>query len=346
MQNIDKKSLISRIVVIFALDMILDISRHKFYEGLIFLLIIATIGVANGFVMVDEAVASATITSAPLQPMLRDFTLDHPLLAAIISYVLIVATSLRLTRATIIHQLFQLGSLATMALSAVVIIGLGIHGNILSTVIVAYLASEAINRICYCVAPESTLHYQFTAFMALGAMPLFDSSMLAPALLAPIVIILSRKKLREIFVAIIGLLLPAFIYCYTSWCQGAGFLSGITTMWEGMLTPSALADGNYLSLPRLIMLGMVAFVQICTSLIYFSDRLTLSLTSREIWKMLQVIVLLFTTCFVVLPSTSPASFLVLGLCISVMAPLVFNKFSGALSMVAFYTLLIIAIWAM
>ncbi|MBO5972879.1 MAG: hypothetical protein J6Q07_07710, partial [Alistipes sp.] len=161
-------------MVIFALDMILDIARHKFYEGLIFLLIIATIGVANGFVMVDEAVASATITSAPLQPMLRDFTIAHPLLAAIISFVLIVGTSLRLTRATIIHSLFQIGSLATMALSAVIIIGLGIHGNILSTAIVAYLASEAINRICYCVAPEATLHYLFTAFMALGAMPLFD----------------------------------------------------------------------------------------------------------------------------------------------------------------------------
>ncbi|MBO5971855.1 MAG: hypothetical protein J6Q07_02455, partial [Alistipes sp.] len=133
---------------------------------------------------------------------------------------------------------------------------------------------------------------------------------------------------------------------YICWCQGASFLSGIIEMWDGMLTPSALADGNYLSLPRLIMLGLVAFVQICTSLIYFSDRLTLSLTSREIWKMLQIIVILFTSCFVVLPSTSPASFLVLGLCISVMAPLVFNKFAGALSIVAFYTLLCVAIWAM
>lgn len=326
--------------------MILDIARHKFYEGLLFLLVIATIAVASGFVMVDEAVANATITSAPLQPMLRDFTIEHTAMAAIISLILILATSIILTRASVIHSLFQISILATMSLSAVIILGIGIHGNILSTLFIAYIASEAINRICYCVAPDPKLHHMFTAFMALGAMPLFDSSMLAPVLLAPVVLILSQKKPREVLVAFIGLLLPTFIYSYISWCKGGPFLEGVTTIWHGMITPSALADGNYLSLPRLIMLGAVAFIQICTSLIYLNDRLSLSPTSREIWKMLQILVLIFTACFIVLPSTSPASFMVIGLCISVMAPLLFNKFAGGVSIVAFYMLLAIAIWAL
>lgn len=326
--------------------MILDITRHKFYEGLLVLFLLASLGVVCNFVMVDEAIANATITSAPLQPALRDFTMAHPVSAAIISLVLIMATSLRLTRTTIIHSLFQVGSLVTMSLSAVIILGVGLHGNLLSNLIVAYLAAEAINRICYCIPPSPRLHYLFTAFMALGAMPLFDSSMLAPALLAPIVIILSRKKPREVVVAIIGLLVPAFIYSYVSWCQGAPFVSGITTIWKGMLTPSALADGNYLSLPRLIMLGTAAFIQICTSLIYHNDRLSISLVSREIWKMLQILVLIFGACFAVLPSTTPASFLIIGLCISIMAPLLFNKITGVGSMTAFYLLLGIALWAM
>ena len=326
--------------------MILDIVRHKFYEGLLFLIIIATTAVVSGFAMVDEAVACATFTSAPLQPMLSDFTLAHPTIAAAISLLLILGTSLRLTRTTIQHSLFQISSLTTMSLSAAIILGLGIHGNILSTLIVAYLCSEAINRICHCMAPEPTLHYMFTAFMALGAMPLFDSSMLAPALLAPVVVILSNKKPREMLVAIIGLLLPLFVYSYVGWCNGNAFLGSLTTIWQGMLTPSALADGNYLSLPRLIMLGTVAFMQVCTSLIFFGERLSLSLTSVAIWKMLQTLVVIFTACFMVLPSTSPASFLILGLCISVMAPLLFFKIEGGLSMALFYIVLGIAIWAL
>lgn len=334
------------IVAIFALNMILDIVRHKFYEGLLFLVVIATIAVVNGFTMVDDAIANATLVSAPLQPMLRDFTMCHPVIAAIISLFLIMATAIRITRTTIVHSLFQIGSLAPMSLSAVMILGLGIHGNILSTLIVAYLASEAINRICYCMAPEPTLHYMFTAFMALGAMPLFDSSMLAPALLAPVVVILSNKKPREIIVALIGLCLPTFAYSYISWCQGEPFINGIITIWQGMITPSGLADGNYLSLPRLIMLGTVAFLQICTTIIFFNERLSLSLTSVAIWKMLQLLVLMFSLYFIVLPSTTGASFLVLGLCISVMAPLLFNKIAGGLSMTLFYLLLAIAIWAM
>ena len=326
--------------------MILDIARHKFYEGLLFLFLLAMVGVVSSFIMLDNAIANATIESAPLQPALSNFTATHPVIAAIVSFVLIMATSLRLTRATIVHSLFQVGTLVTMSLSAVVILGIGLHGNLLSNIIVAYLASEAINRICYCVAPMPRLHHLFTAFMALGAMPLVDSSMLAPALLAPIVIILSRKKPREVFVAILGLLVPIFAYSYISWCQGEVFTRGCVEIWRGMLTPSGLADGNYLSLPRLIMLGAMCFVQICTSLIYRNDRLSISLTSREIWKMLQILVLIFTACFVVLPSTTPASFAVVGLCISVMAPLFFNKIAGGGSMIAFYLLASIAIWAL
>ncbi len=325
--------------------MILDVARHKFYEGLIYLFLLAILGVVCSFVGVGDNIAEATAASAPLQPILRDFMLEHPVIASIIALVLIMATSLRLTRTTIIHSLFSTGSLATMSLSAVVILGVGLHGNILSTLAIGYLLAETLNRICYCVSPEPQLHYMFTAHMALGAMPLFDSSMLAPALLAPLIILVSNKKPREIVVAIIGLLLPTFTYCYINWCLGLGFIDVTLDMWYGMITPSGLADVNYLTLPRLIMLGAVLFVQICTSLIFHNDRLSLSLTSRQIWMMLQLFVALLTICFVLLPSTSPASFMCIGLCISIMAPLLFNRIEGVASMIAFYALLGIAIWA-
>ena len=232
-----------------------------------------------------------------------------------------------------------------MSLSAVVIVGVGMHGNILSTLIIGYLLTEALYRMCFCVGPNLQLHYMFTAHMALGAMPLFDCSMLAPALVAPIIIMLSNKKPREIIVAIVGLLLPAFTYCYISWCMGGEFLYGVFQMWHGMISPSGLADVDYLTLPRLIMLGAVLFIQICTSLIFHNDRLSLSLSARQIWMLLQIFVLMLTICFVLLPSTSPASFMCVGLCISIMAPLLFNRIEGIASMIVFYALLGIAIWA-
>jgi hypothetical protein len=113
-----------------------------------------------------------------------------------------------------------------------------------------------------------------------------------------------------------------------------------------MLTPSALADVDYLSMPRLIMLGLVLFMQFCTSLVYHNDRLSLSLGSRQIWILLQMLVVVLTVCFVLLPSTSPASFMSIGLCISAMSPLLFYRIEGAGSIIAFYLLLGIAIWAM
>lgn len=325
--------------------MILDIARHKFYEGIIYLTIVAITAVVIGFVSLDDNIANIMSTTAPLQPAMRDFMQMHPVASAFIALILIMATSLRLTRATIIHSLFSVGSLATMSLSAVVILGIGMHGNILATLIVGYLLSEAINRICYCTAPEPTLHYMFTANIALGAMPLFDSSMLAPALIAPIVVLLSNKKPREILVAYVGLLLPTFIYSYVEWCMGGEFIAPAVQIWQGMLSPSGLVDGNYVTIPRLVMLGIVVFMQVCTSLTYYNDRLSISLASRQIWRVLQIVVAVFTACFVLLPSTSPASFMALGLCISMMAPLLFFKIEGVMSMIAFYLLLGIALWA-
>lgn len=325
--------------------MILDIARHKFFEGLIYLFIIAILSVVCGFVAVGDNIANATMAAAPLQPMLRDFMLAHPVVSAIISLIIIMATAIRITRTSIIHSLFSTNTLAAMSLSAVIILGIGMHGNILSTLIVGYLLTEALYRMCFCVSPNLQLHYMFTSHMALGAMPLFDCSMLAPALVAPIIIMLSNKKPREIVVAIVGLLLPAFAYCYVSWFMGGEFLDGISQMWHGMITPSGLADVDYLTLPRLIMLGAVLFIQICTSLIFHNDRLSLSLSARQIWMLLQIFVLMLTICFVLLPSTSPASFMCIGLCISIMAPLLFNRIEGVASMIVFYGLLGIAIWA-
>ena len=325
--------------------MILDIARHKFYEGVIYLTIVAIAAVAIGFASLEQNVAEIMSTTAPLQPAMRDFMLNHPVVSALISFVLIFATSLRLTRATITHSLFSVSSLATMSLSAVVILGVGMQGNMLATLAAGYLLSEAVNRICYCTAPEPTLHYMFTASIALGAMPLFDSSMLAPALIAPVVLLISNNKPREILVAYIGLLLPTFVYSYIVWCGGGSIVEPAVQMWQGMLSPSGLADGSYLSIPRLIMLGSVVFVQVCTSLIYLNDRLSISLASRQIWRVLQIVVAVFTACFVMLPSTSPASFMCIGLCISMMAPLMFFKIEGVTSMIVFYLLLGIALWA-
>lgn len=326
--------------------MILDIARHKFYEGLTYLFLITIAAVVCGYVAIDDNIANATLATAPLQPLLRDFMVEHTVWSAVISIVLIMATSLRLTRATIIHSLFSTGSLSTMSLSAVVILGVGMHGNILSTLIVGYLLSEAINRICFCVSPEPRIHHMFTANIAIGAMPLFDSSMLAPALIAPVIILFSNRKARELLAALVGLLLPTFALCYTEWCLGESFDSGVLQIWRGMLTPSALADVDYLSMPRLIMLGLVLFMQFCTSLVYHNDRLSLSLGSRQIWVLLQMLVVVLTVCFVLLPSTSPASFMSIGLCISAMSPLLFYRIEGAGSIIAFYLLLGIAIWAM
>lgn len=325
--------------------MIIDVVRHKLLEGVLTLLVIAvavvSIGVAEPLPHADAATAVA-----PLQPSLTAFEIAHPILAALLGIVLIMHTAIRLSRATIRAKIYPTTTVAVIALTGIAIAGIATAGNLLATLFVGVLTSELIARMLYSLKHNARTHHIFTAMMALGTMPLVDSSTLGMMALLPLLLISLRARTREVIVAVAGGALPLFIYCYVVWCGGAVFSTAATALWDNMLLDAPMPIVEVLTLKRLIFVGVLLFMGLCSAVIYRSERLSMTLTARNSWTMLQLCAILLIAIFALLPSVSAASLLVVALIAVTMLPLLLQRMNISISIIGYIVLLILGFVAM
>lgn len=326
--------------------MILDVARHKFYEGVATLLLIATIVAVR--VALLPAVAADTIVEggAPLVAPLARFESAHPVLAALLAAIFCVQSALRLARATVRYNIYGTSSMAAISLTALLFAALTIDSPYLATMFVALLVAEGLGRLFSCLGPNTRLHHLFTAMLALGATPLVDSSMLAVVILALVLMLTMRSNPREMIVTLVGITLPTLTYNYIMWCMGGSFTASFLEIWHDMFTPSAFNIDTYLTIPRLALLAVVLFVELCTVLLYRSERLTLSRTARNIWAVMQAALLILTPVFILLPSSSPASFITVAMIAVTMMPLFFLKMNNAISIVTYLAIVVLSICAL
>lgn len=326
--------------------MILDVARHKFYEGVATLLLIATI-VAVRVALLPTIAADAIVEGgAPLVAPLARFESLHPVLTALLAALFCVQSALRLARATVRYNIYGTSSMAAISLTALLFTALTINTPCLATMLVALLVAEGLGRLFSCLGPNTRLHHLFTAMLALGATPLVDSSMLAVVILALVLMLTMRSNPREMLVTIVGITLPTLTYNYIIWCLGGSFTASFLDIWHNMLTPSTFNIDSYLTIPRLAILAVVLFVELCTIFLYRSERLTLSRTARNIWAVMQAALLILTPVFILLPSSSPASFITVAMIATTMMPLFFLKMNNAISITTYLIIVALALWAL
>lgn len=326
--------------------MILDVARHKFYEGVATLFIVAII-VAVRVALLPAPDADLLATGgAPLAAPLLRFQGAHPVLTALLAALFSVQSALRLARATVRYNLYGTSSMAAISLIAWLYAALTITTPCLVTMVVALLVAEGIGRLFYCLGPNTRLHYLFTAMLALGATPLVDSSMLAVVVLALVLMLTMRSNPREMIVTIVGITLPTLTYNYIIWCMGGSFTASFVAIWQSMIEPSPLPLDSYITLPRLALLAVVLFVVLCSVFLYRSERLTLGRTARNIWGVMQAALLILTPVFIFLPSTSPASIVAVAMIATTIMPLFFLRMNSAISIVVYLAIAVLSLWAL
>lgn len=322
--------------------MILDIARHKFYEAFLWLALFAVVAVIMGTASA-EVVGSAD--SAPLGALLADFEASHSVLAAVVNLLIVMRASMLIAKGTVRSHLYMANTLAVMPLSGIVLLGLATYGPMLPTLVVALLAAICLGRLFYAYGSARRMHAIFSSMLALGAMPLVDSSMLALVALFPLILLSLRISLREAIAAIIGVAFPTFAYCYVVWCSGDSFVEAAEGLYNGMLLGSGIDLQSYLTLPRIILLGTMLFVQLFASMFYIGDRVSMTLKSRHIWATMQPALLLIVALFALVPSPSPAAFVVVAMLSSTMQPLFFQHFGISIGSLLFMLMFVCAVWA-
>lgn len=267
--------------------MILDITRHKFSEALLTLLIFVGVAVVALATIYLEPATDTGAHLAPIGQLVSSFRASHPVWSVVVFAVLYVYAVLRLSRATVRVDLYLQSTLAAISLTATALFGAVVSSDYPLLIIVALLVAEAFGRLLYCFGPSVRPHYLFTAMLAFGAMPLVDSALLPLSVAVPIAVILLRLALRETAITLLGSALPTFIYCYTMWLSHHSFYDALLSIWDAYPVVLPPLEG-YLTPTRLVFVGIVAFLQLAITLIYLTSRVTVTRATRDMWRVLMI----------------------------------------------------------
>lgn len=303
--------------------MIFDVARHKFSEGLITLMFFALVSLIAALSATDFVVVEG---GAPLRSVIDLYAANHPVASALLMFPMLMYAGLRFARVAVRVGFYSASSLGLLALAGVSMFACTTSNSYASLMVVVLLISELFGRLLYCFGSEMRLSYLFTALLSAGIMPLVDSTLIPAALALPLVVIVMRGTIREAIVVLVGVSLPTFVYCYLMWLYGGEFSAAFVDVWSlenvGVDTPALL---SYLTMPRLVFLGLTLLLGVCSLISYFNSNINLADSARVIWRLLISLFVILVAISLLLPVASPAVVVFLTLLVTLMLPQLFIR---------------------
>ena len=321
--------------------MIFDVARHKFSEGLLTLLLFAVMAMATALSVGDVVPADG---GAPLRGFVDGISLSHPIASALVMLPLVVYAGLRYSRAAVRVGIYSASSLAPVALAGGAIFALVSASGYLSLMVVVLLLSEVLGRLLYCFGATMRISFLFTAMLSLGAIPLIDGALMPLVLALPLIVIVARGTLRETIITLVGVALPTFVYCYIVWLLGGEFNEAFVDVWSlGNAVAQHTAVVEYLTIPRLVFLGVTLFVNVCSIIAYHGVRVTLVDSVRTIWRLLIALQIMLIALLLLTPSASPAVVVALVLVMTLMMPQFFIRLDVYTATIAYLVWMVSAL---
>ena len=313
--------------------MVFDVARHKFSEGLLTLLLFALLAMV---VALSAGDIVPMVEGAPLRGFIDSLQINHPIVSALAMLPLVVYAGLRFSRAAVRVGIYSASTLAPIALAGVAMFSSLASQDYLYIMVVVTLVAEVLGRLFYCFGANMRTSFLFTAMLSLGAMPLVDSALIPLALVLPVIVIFVRGTLRETIITLVGVAFPTFVYCYIVWLLGGDFDVAFASIWSVdnvVMQHNAVLD--YLSVPRLIFLGVTLFLNICSIITYNSVRVTLVDSARIIWRLLIAMQVLLLAMLLLMPSASPAVVVVMVHVMTTMLPQFFIRVDVYVAAIAY-----------
>lgn len=303
--------------------MIFDVARHRFSEGLLTLLLFAVMAAAVAISAGDIVPMEG---GAPLRGFVDGIAMEYPILSALAMLPIVVYAGLRYSRAAVRVGIYSASSLAPVALAGIAMFACTSVSDYLSMMVIVLLMSEVLGRLLYCFGANMRIGFLFTSMLSLGAIPLVDSSLIPLVLALLLIVVVVRGTLREAIISITGVALPTFVYCYIVWLLGGDFDVAFMDVWS---VDNAVAQHSavlaYLTIPRLVFLGLTLFANICSIIVYRSVKVTLVDSARITWRLLIALEVLLVAMLLLMPSASPAVVAVLVLVMTMMMPQLFIR---------------------
>ena len=295
--------------------MILDVARHKFYEGFATLLLTTlTLIVLLAIGVGEEAAWSAP--ASPIMSLLDKITFGIPFFNKTLAVLLYATGVLSLSRATIRTHIYPADTLASMALCAVMTLPMVVGEYALREVLIVLLMGMALGHMFYCYRPRFAPRHLFTTMLAAGLLPAVEASLVIVPIAIAIALIAAR-------IVITAMLLPLFSCFYILWLMGEGFADSTLVWWRSVTTPIEYHILDSISIARLCFLAFALFLQCVASLCQLSHSDTSTAQARGAWRALHLIFVVVACGLIFMPSASDSMITVATVVSAAMLPAFF-----------------------
>ena len=321
--------------------MILDVARHKFYDGFLTLLLTTLTMIVFVAVGVGEGSATA-MPYSPFMSMISGATFGITFLEKAATIILYAISVLSLSRSTIRTHIYPADTIAAMALCAVMTLPMIVGEHALREAFIALFTSLALGNMFFCFGPRRSPRHLFGAMLAASLLATVEATLIVVPIAMGTALILARKRLREAVIVTVGMLLPLFACFYIAWLSGEGFAESLLAWWRSAMTPLNNHIIDTMSIPRLCFLAYALFLVAVASIMNHAQRDTHSHVARGTWRAMHVIFIVVACAMLFMPAASDSLLTVAVVISSVMLPSFFVCSNAALSTLAYIALIALA----
>lgn len=211
-----------------------DLTRQTFVPA--FLTLAALAATAVYAFRTGEAPAAVPF-AAPVGDMLwmpgellLRFQSAFPKWAQALTCLLIVATGTRTGYLPVRYSLYTVNTYLAVPFFGIIACGLGVGHIDLYTFVCAFLLILSIRNFCRAYSPNFAFDPIFRGALYLGMLVVLCPKTCPLLLLLPLALVQFHRTLRELIIAVAGLLLPVLTLCYVNWGAGHSFLAPIFVM--------------------------------------------------------------------------------------------------------------------
>ena len=291
-------------------------------------------GHAAGTVDIGRNAAGALAVSSPGE-LLAQFQAAHPVWARWIAGLLMLFTGMSVGRLTVRYNLYSVGTCLAIPLYGAIACGL-------TTFAASALLALATKNFCRSYCNGFGFDAIFRASLYIGLLPLVATAAAPLLILLPLAVMLFRRTLREVAVAVAGLLLPALTLCYVNWAAGGEFLAQVAEPGSAFIAGTPLS--LFLSTPvqNLVLPGAVFLLDLTALLFFLSDIYALVTKPRLIF-IFNISALLLTAAALCGPAATPATVALAAVPSAVLLPFMFVRIHRAIALPLYLLLLASAV---
>ena len=292
--------------------------------------------------LLNGAAAIHPATAVSPEAALLQFQASHPVWARWIAGLLILFTGMCAGRMTIRYNLYSVGTCLAIPLYGAIVCGLAVGSDYLPAFTAAALLALSVKNFARSFCNGYGFDAIFRASLYIGLLPLVATAAAPLLVLLPLAVMLFRRTLREVTVAVAGLLLPVLTLCYVNWGAGGGFLAPVAELGSAFVAGMPLS--LFLSTPvqSLVLLGAVFILDLMALLFFLSDIHALGTKPRLIF-IFNISVLLLTAAVLCGPAATPGTVALAAVPSAVLLPFMFVRIHRAIALPLYLLLLAAAV---